>query len=89
MAGGAVSCVGNIKKAHVVGFVQAGGRRLLLCPVAQRVVEQLRQEALQEQEMDEELRAGLEALQLVAVPAKVTDASVTDLLQAIWPPASV
>lgn len=60
---------------------------LPVCVQATRLqLEQLRREALQEQQMG--LRAGLEALQLVAVPAKVTDAAATDLLHAIWPPAS-
>lgn len=61
---------------------------LPVCVQATRLpLEQLRQEALQEQQMG--LRAGLEALQLVAVPAKVTDVAATDLLHAIWPAASV
>lgn len=81
-------CVGAPSKEDVVGLVRRGCRRLLLCPVVRQTVEGLRQQAVQDQEQagDEQVRSGLQALQLVAVPSRVCDATATELLHALWPP---
>lgn len=73
----------------MLGLARRGCRRVLLCPAYATDVEELKQQLLQEEHGDEQLRAGLQALQSVTVPSIVTDGTVADLVHALWPPVTV